>query len=325
MTDGDGDWTRRGILATATAALLAGCQSDGGGTEMSPSTTRAGTTVATTATTTESTETTTGTATEPAYRVDRDLSFVETDAGPLRLDLYRPRDRTDVPFVVFAHGGGWLQGDKGFRPLFPMLCEAGIAVADVQYRLAPGAQFPVPVRDVVAAVTWVRANAAEYGIDPVRGALAGYSAGAHLAALVAVAPDVPAFRPDVRPDQPVAVDALVGFSGIYDLADSESMESALVQTFVGSEEPESTYERASPVSHTDADDPPALLLHGTEDGVVPYRSATRLRDSLRAASVPVELFTAEGAGHGLIDAPSWQSEYEPALRRFLRDRLAVAD
>ncbi|WP_257300770.1 alpha/beta hydrolase [Haloarchaeobius sp. FL176] len=319
----DGDWTRRGILATGTAALLAGCQSDGGGTETARPTTRVTTTMTTTAA--EPTETATGTATEPSYRVDRDLSFVETDGGPLRLDLYRPRDRTDLPFVVFAHGGGWIRGNKGFRPLFSMLCEAGIAVADVQYRLAPGAQFPRPVRDVVAAVTWVRANAEAYGIDPARGALAGYSAGAHLAALVAVAPDVPAFRPDVRPDQPVAVDAFVGFSGIYDLADPGSMDSSLVQAFVGADESASTYEQASPVDHTDGDDPPAMLLHGTEDGVVPYRSATRLRDSLQAAAVPVELFTAEGAGHGLIDAPSWQSTYEPPLRQFLGDRLGVAD
>jgi acetyl esterase/lipase len=324
MTDGDGDWTRRGILATGTAALLAGCQGDGGGTETSRPTTPTDTTVART-TTAEPTETGTGTTGGPAYRVDRDLSFFETDAGALRLDLYRPRDRTDIPFVVFAHGGGWIQGDKGFRPLFPMLCDAGIAVADVQYRLAPGAQFPVPVRDVVAVVTWLRANADEYGIDPARGALAGYSAGAHLAALVAVAPDVPAFQPDVRPDQPVGVDALVGFSGIYDLADPDSMASSLVQAFVGADAPESTYEQASPVDHTDGDDPSAMLLHGTEDGVVPYRSATRLRDSLGAADVPVELFTAEEAGHGLIDAPSWQAEYEPALRRFLRERLEVTD
>jgi acetyl esterase/lipase len=316
----DGDWTRRGILATGAAALLAGCQGQDGGTETAGPTTRADGTVATTTTAAP-----TATTTEQPYRVDRDLSFVETDAGPLRLDLYRPRDRTDAPFVVFAHGGGWVQGDKGFRPLFPTLCDAGVAVVDVQYRLAPGAQFPVPVRDVVAALTWVRANAGEYAIDPARGAVAGYSAGAHLAALVALAPDVPAFQPDVRPDQPVAVDAFVGFSGIYDLAAPDSMESSLVQAFVGAGEPESTYEAASPVDYTDPADPPTMLLHGTEDAVVPYRSATRLRDSLREAGVPVDVFTADGAGHGLVDVPSWRRDYEPALRAFLRDRLGVAD
>jgi acetyl esterase/lipase len=308
--------SRRAFLAAATATALAGCSESTG---QSPTTDGSDTTTGgTTPTTTE--DTTTPAAGDVDIR--RDVDFRETPQRTLALDLYLPAGEGPHPFFVFAHGGGWLTGDKTQRPMFPALVEDGIAVADIQYRLAGEKQYPAAVRDTVAAVKWVRAEGDAYGIDGARGALGGYSAGAHLAALVSVAPDVETFQPsDFHPDVSASVDALVGYSGPYDFTEAGAGENQLVEAFFGADAADETLAEGSPTTHVDGDSPPALLVHGTDDGVVPYRSTTVMAERLRSADVSVEVITGEGAGHGMIDDPTWREQTLPAQRSFLRDRL----
>jgi len=335
-------WTRRGVL-TALLAAGAGCTTETDDSTTSTqepsdpetptdepserSTTSAPTPTETATTTEESTATDEPTTEEPTTTAESmeeitDVAFRETPQRTLRLDLYLPSTEEASPFVVYAHGGGWIGGDKGHRPMFDRLVEKGFAVADIQYRLAQEKQYPAAVRDVVAAVKWVRANAGEYGIDSDRGALMGYSAGAHLAALVAVAPDHENFQPDeFHPDVPVGVDALVGYSGPYDFTDSGIGENPLVAAFFGADAPMERLEEGSPVSHVEGDDPPALLIHGTDDNVVPHRSTTALADAYRNAGVPVEVLTGDGVGHGMIDNDEWREETLPSQEQFLADHL----
>jgi len=111
------------------------------------------------------------------------------------LDLY-PAPNRHAPLVVFIHGGGWRIGDKQngaagpekaafFNPL-------GYAFASVNYRLSPNVQHPAHVEDVAAALAWLHDNAGAQNIDqafdPSRIHIMGHSAGAHLAALVAIDP-----------------------------------------------------------------------------------------------------------------------------------------
>jgi acetyl esterase/lipase len=312
---------RHFIAATAAACAVSGCT---GGDSSEPTTEPATDEPESTA---EATATTTETPTTPTDIGDgvtlwSDITFRKGDDFSLALDLYLP-EGSGAPFLVFAHGGGWIGGDKGRRDMHSRMAEAGIAVADIQYRLAPTHQYPAAVRDTVAAVKWVRANADEYGIDPERGALGGYSAGAHLSALVAVAPDHETFQPvDYYPDQPVAVDALVGYSGPYDFTRGGAGENGLVQAFFGDDE--QALREGSPTTHVDSEDPPALLIHGTEDRVVPYRSTTVMADTLEEAGVPVDVVTGDGVGHGMIDSAEWRSETLPAQREFLLEHLGVA-
>ena len=321
-------YTRRRLLAAASATALAGCTSGDGngttttGTGSTPTTTERQTTTTTTTTTTRP-ETPTRTVEDGVEKI-RDVSFRETPQGTLELDLYLPTEGSDHPFFVFAHGGAWVLGDKGERPMFDDLATNGYTVADIQYRLAhdEARQYPVPVRDVTAAVKWTKATASEYGIDASTGALAGYSAGAHLAALVGLAPDHETFQPvDFHPDISASVDAIVGYSGPYDFTEAGTGENSLVEGFFGENVSDETLAEGSPVTHVDAGDPPALLLHGTEDATVPYRSTTVLADAFRDASVPVEVFTGEGAGHGMINDESFRAELHTTQRQFLDDRL----
>lgn len=309
-------YTRRRLLAAATATALAGCTSGGEDTPESES--------RTTATTTQPAETVARTVEDGVEKLE-DVPFRETPHGTLKLDLYLPTSGSNHPFFVFAHGGAWILGDKGERPMFDELATDGYAVADIQYRLAVDEerQYPVPVRDVTAGVKWVKANAEEYGIDATTGALAGYSAGAHLATLVGLAPDHETFQPvDFHPDISASVDAIVGYSGPYDFTEPGTGDNSLVEGFFGEGASDETLAEGSPVTHVDSEDPPALLLHGTEDGTVPYRSTTVLADALREANVPVDVFTGEGAGHGMIDSEEWREELLATQQAFLDDQIS---
>jgi acetyl esterase/lipase len=106
-----------------------------------------------------------------------------------RLDLFLPRDRTDFPVVVLVHGGFWTQGDNCCCGLYSSVGEClarqGVGVVMPNYRLSPWVRHPEHARDVARAVAWTRAHIAEYGGCPGQLFLAGHSAGAHLAALLA--------------------------------------------------------------------------------------------------------------------------------------------
>ncbi|MEM7326064.1 MAG: alpha/beta hydrolase fold domain-containing protein [Actinomycetota bacterium] len=112
-------------------------------------------------------------------------------AGDLNYRLYRPADRDSNkkgphPLVVYYHGGGWVLGNHmSDDPFCRDLCvRSGAAVLSVDYRHAPEAPFPAAVDDAVAALSWAADNAAALGADPDRIAVAGWSAGANLAAVV---------------------------------------------------------------------------------------------------------------------------------------------
>ena len=104
-------------------------------------------------------------------------------AGPIRLRHYRPRAAASLPLVIYFHGGGFVLGslDTHDRVMRLLALDGDAAVIGVDYRLAPEHPFPAPLDDCVAAVRWIRAEAARLGVDPDRVVLAGDSAGANLA------------------------------------------------------------------------------------------------------------------------------------------------
>jgi acetyl esterase/lipase len=117
--------------------------------------------------------------------IERDLTY-GTDAAQ-RLDLSTPAGR-DFPTVIFVHGGSLTSGDKTDTD-YGKVCDpfpaAGIACANINYRLLPGAAWPAPVEDVAAAIAWVHRNIAKRDGNPDKIFLLGHSSGAMLVALVA--------------------------------------------------------------------------------------------------------------------------------------------
>jgi acetyl esterase len=113
-------------------------------------------------------------------------TVIDVDAGGVPARLYR--DGADgVPVMLFAHGGGWVMGDLDTHDGLcrHLAAASGWAVLAVQYRLAPEHPFPAPLEDVARALNWLRAAGPRHGLNPERIAVAGDSAGAHLAAVTA--------------------------------------------------------------------------------------------------------------------------------------------
>ncbi|AXI80898.1 alpha/beta hydrolase [Peterkaempfera bronchialis] len=124
--------------------------------------------------------------TAPVAQV-RDLA-VPGPGGPVPVRLYHPRPGSALPVVVYLHGGGWMTGSiDHMDPVCRALAsEAESVVLNVGYRLAPEHPFPAALDDAWAVTAWAAANAASFGGDPARLAVAGDSAGANLATVVAM-------------------------------------------------------------------------------------------------------------------------------------------
>lgn len=145
----------------------------------------------------------------------KNLSYGNLSASQV-LDIYTPEDAEKSPVIILIHGGGFMFGDQGMDIIAPVIkcgLEHGYAVVAVDYRKSSEAVFPAALSDVKATVRWVRAHAMEYGFDPEHIAVWGESAGAYLAAMTALTPDVEALNGDMTEFDkiPGSVRALVSF------------------------------------------------------------------------------------------------------------------
>lgn len=218
-------------------------------------------------------------------RVAKDVAY-----GPdprQRLDVYAPRAAFGQarPVVVFFYGGSWNSGTRaGYAFVGRALAAQGFVAVVPDYRLVPAVRYPAFVEDGAASVRWASAHASDYGGAPGSVVLMGHSAGAYIAAMLAVDPR---WLGSTRK----AVKGLVGIAGPYDFApfDVDASHAA----FGGWADPAET----QPVTWAGAGDPPALLLYGEEDMVVQPRNSQALAARLRAGGVAADLHAYRKLGH----------------------------
>jgi acetyl esterase/lipase len=211
---------------------------------------------------------------EPAFELRPALTYATHDGVALQGDLYLPKAAGPAPALIAVHGGGWQQGARSaFQHWGPYLAARGYALFAISYRFAKKGKkaFPEAVRDVLAAIQYVRGNAEALGIDGARIGLFGASAGAHLCALAALGGRSPAlaggYPDDACAGVDTAVKVLVGVYGVYDLVEmwqAYRLNSPLdnnIENFIGAA-PMENYFDASPVSYaTYANNNTAVLRH----------------------------------------------------------------
>tara|TARA_R110002072_G_scaffold150962_5_gene300040 strand:+ start:1980 stop:2888 length:909 start_codon:yes stop_codon:yes gene_type:complete len=233
----------------------------------------------------------------------------------LEMDLLLPASREPVPVIVFAMGNGWRSIDRGvlLAQLAP-IAQAGFAIASIDYRIIGEATFPEPQRDVNAAVRFLRANADRFNIDPERVGLFGSSAGAHLVLNVGLAGGEELFENDAWADQSSAVDAIAVFYPPVYMTQQNPDPAYLANLHLGAvgADPANAElaAQATPATYIDANDPPVMLIHGTEDPVVPIDQSEQLHDALEAAGVDVTFLRVNGIGHSFGRMSSTPGVYE---------------
>lgn len=231
----------------------------------------------------------------------RDISYAE--GARHKLDVYQPRAVTGAPVIVFFYGGSWQIGGKGwYRFLGATLAARGYVVVVPDYRLYPEVKFPDFLMDGARALRWTHDNIAAFHGDPHRLFVMGHSAGAHIAAMLAL--DAKWLdEVGLDPDRDVA--GLIGVSGPYDFLPLK--DDTLTIIFGGADRPVT-----QPISFAEGRKPPALLLTGAADDSVDPGNSTRLAEKLRRHGNDATEVVYPRLGHMTIMAA-----LIPVLGRFL--------
>jgi acetyl esterase/lipase len=250
-------------------------------------------------------------------QVRKELVYAQRGELPLALDLYLPgpagKPGALAPLVILVHGGGWASGTRAnMAPLAARLAARGYAAATVSYRLSGQALYPAAIHDVKEALLWLRANAASFGIDPARVAIAGGSAGGQIASLVGMT-------------EPQAVRAVVNIDGLSDFTSEDARKheddpnkkpSAAGAWFGGRySEKQALWHEASPITHAGKDSPPVLFIISG----VPRFSVGREAMAAKLASHGIYSDTVALAGtpHSFWLFDPWIMPTVDAMDRFL--------
>jgi acetyl esterase/lipase len=231
-----------------------------------------------------------------------------------KIDIYRPPGSGEnAPVVLFLYGSRWEGGRREhYAFVGKKLAAHGVLALVADYRQYPDVRFPVFVQDAARALQWAQHNSGAYGGDPRRLFVVGHSAGAHIAALLATdARYLAAVR--MRPRD---LRGVVGIAGPYDFL---PFTEADLRDIFG---PEPQWPDSQPVNFVDGDEPPMLLLHGSDDRVVWPRNSERLAQRLRTAGDRVEHRVYPGLGHVRIVSALRYPSLAPTLEDTLDFVLA---
>ena len=226
------------------------------------------------------------------------MIYKTVDSIDLKLDIYHSKNiKTDVPLLVFVHGGAWKKGNKhDYLVYLASYANKGYVTATIQYRLTNVAKYPAQLHDVEDAVRWLKSRSNEYHIDKDKVALIGGSAGGHLVMMSAYT-NTPK---DVDENGVSAnVQAVVNFYGPSNLTDETAINASSVQYLIGKsyDEAPQLYKKASPLFSISKNVPPTLTFQGTLDELVPYQQSDILHETLEDAGALSEYHKLEGWPH----------------------------
>jgi acetyl esterase len=236
-------------------------------------------------------------------RDERDLSLPGPH-GQVPCRLYLPDDVARPPLLVYAHGGGFMQGSLASwdAMLRELVRQSGAAALSVDYRLSPEHRFPKAFDEMVAITRLAARQGAGLGIDPARVAVGGDSAGGNLALAAALA---------LRDERVVALRFMLLIYGVYSTDGespswqrfgqgaglSQTQMRWIWETYLEKPEQQSDW-RAAPILANLSGLPPAYLIVGGLDPLLD--DSHRLSAALTSAGVANTLDVYDGINHGFI-------------------------
>ena len=256
--------------------------------------------------------------------VQRRVPFAHACGRDITLDVFTPCRLPDHhrPAIVLLHGGSWWKGGPSqFHHHAKRLARTyGFFAVSVDYRLSNEAPYPAALDDARAAVRWVRSQCESMRIDPTRIAIAGGSAGAHLASMILTGAGPHA-------DEACRVNLGVLFNGefdMWDLVEKGSLIEPMRQFMAGTpEEVPQRYDELSSIQHVHADMPPTLLLHGTADLCVSHEQSVAFAERLRSVGVHAEVELYEDQPHAWFNREPGLSDTMARMERFLAEQFRL--
>jgi arylformamidase len=250
-------------------------------------------------------------ASNDSLTVYRDIPYdyvAGVDPNLLSLDIYAPKSETAAardlsPVLVMIHGGAWQIGDKanpgiGYRKAATFVSN-GFVYVTINYRLSPSVQYLTQAQDVAKALAWVAKTISHYSGDPGRICVMGYSAGAHLAALVATDESYL-----TREGYSLKlINGVVLLDGPYDIPSVmkhiANRRRDLFTPAFGSDP--NAWTNASPIDHISAGKgiPPMLVLYADRPGSPEV--SRRFAQALKGAGVPAAAVEVQGKNHGAMN------------------------
>ena len=246
------------------------------------------------------------------YRIERDLAYGSDPRQ--KLDIYVPdHAAANASVILFFYGGSWQDGSKSDYLAFGQaFASKGIVVAIADYRLYPQVRYPAFLDDSANALAYVHAHVAQYGGDPGRIFVAGHSAGAYNAVMLAADPEY--LRKAGA--EPSWIHGVIGIAGPYNFLPLQ--DDKLIALFGGANRAET-----QPINHIDGKRPPMLLAAGTDDTTVLPGNTTQLAARLKSFDSPVDVVTYPGVGHvgiilSLVPGFRWKTTLREDILRFVQ-------
>lgn len=252
----------------------------------------------------------------------KNLLYHKIASRSLSFECIEPRSPSLQPAIAFFHGGGWKSGNPAqHRALATYLAQKGYRVFLFEYRLSAESKYPAAMNDAYQAVRYLQKHAKDWKIDPKQISVAGFSAGAQMASLLASSWNEGIYGKPVG-----EIYKVINLDGILDFLHSESGEgddrkalSAATQYFGSSKEKSRPlWEEASAIAYISANDPPALFINSG----VPRMHAGRedFRAKMRALSIPTEVHSYPEAPHNFVLYSTWMPKIVDQMDAFLRKK-----
>lgn len=257
-----------------------------------------------------------GKATE--FKPDERVAYKETEKGPLKLHIFLPEghakhDGAKRAAIVFFFGGGWNGGTPSqFYPHARHLADQGMVAISAEYRTrgSHGVDPRACTMDGKSAVRWIRAHAAEYGIDPNRIAAGGGSAGGQVAAATGTATTFE----EADEDKGISAwpNLLVLFNPVLDNGPGG----------YGHDRVKDYWQGFSPLHNVTTNTPASIFFLGSKDNLIPVATGEAWDKAIKAQGKMSELHVWEGAGHGFFNygknGGKYYNEILPKLDAFLQ-------
>ncbi|HEY1406149.1 MAG TPA: alpha/beta hydrolase [Spirochaetota bacterium] len=206
-----------------------------------------------------------------------EIAYLVQGDKEIYLDLYLPAGKTPAPVIVYIHGGALISGSRTNMFIDPdLVTSRGYALATIDYRLLPEANYPAQIHDCKAAIRWLRAHAKEYGLNTDKIGVWGESAGGYLAILLGTTNGNSSFEGNEGNETfSSRVDAVCDMYGPI--------------IFTG---------LPNPTDYISSTTPPFLIMHGKKDTFVPWQQSETLNRELTSHMIKSELVLFDNADHG---------------------------